>query len=36
MLDTVVCPHCKRFPFKNTEMQIYDVVRVVCFKEAQP
>lgn len=36
MLDTVVCPHCKKFPFKNTEMQIYDVVRVVCFKEAQP
>ena len=35
MRDTIVCPHCKRFPFKSTEIQVYDVVRVVCFKEAQ-
>lgn len=36
MSDTIVCPHCKQFPFKSTEIQVYDVVRVVCFKEVQP
>lgn len=35
MLDTILCPHCREFPFKNTEIQVYDIVRVVCFKEAQ-
>ena len=35
MLDTIICPHCKQFPFKSTEIQVYDVVRVVCFKEAK-
>lgn len=32
MLETITCPHCKQFPFKSTEIQVYDVVRVVCFK----
>jgi hypothetical protein len=32
MLETITCPHCKQFPFKSKEMQVYDVVRVVCFK----
>ena len=32
MLDTIVCPHCKQFPFQSKEIQFYDVVRVVCFK----
>lgn len=32
MLDTIVCPHCNQFPFKSTEIQVYDVVRIVCFK----
>lgn len=31
-LDTIECPHCHQFPFKNTEIQVYDVVRIVCFK----
>lgn len=31
-LDTIICPQCKQFPFKNSEIQIYDVVRVVFFK----
>ena len=35
MLDTILCPHCRKFPFKNTEIEVYDIVRVVCFKEAQ-
>ena len=32
--DTIECPHCHQFPFKNTEIQVYDVVRIVCFKTA--
>lgn len=32
MLDTITCPHCKQFPFRSKEIQVYDVVRVVCFK----
>jgi len=31
-LDGVLCPHCKQFPFKNREIQVYDIVRCVCFK----
>ena len=31
-LETIKCPHCHQFPFKNTEIQVYDVVRIVCFK----
>lgn len=35
MLDTILCPHCRKFPFKSTEIHVYDMVRVVCFKKAQ-
>lgn len=35
MLDTIVCPHCKQFPFQSKKIQVYDVVRVVCFKEGE-
>lgn len=35
MRDTIVCPHCKQFPFQSKEIQVYDVVRVVCFKEKE-
>ena len=30
--ETIICPHCERFPFNHKEIQVYDVVRVVCFK----
>lgn len=30
--DTIRCPYCKQFPFNATEMQVYDIVRVVFFK----
>lgn len=33
MLDTIVCPHCGEFPFKNTEVQVHDVVRLVMFRK---
>lgn len=32
MNDGIRCPKCGKNPFKNQEIQIYDVVRVVKFK----
>ena len=32
MAETILCPNCKQFPFKNPEIDAYNVVRVVCFK----
>ncbi len=32
MMDVIRCPHCRRFPFKHKEVQVYDVVRIVCFR----
>lgn len=32
MMECISCPHCNKFPFKYKEVQVYDVVRVVCFK----
>ena len=31
-METIICPHCEKFPFNHKEIQVYDVVRVVCFK----
>lgn len=33
MIDTVRCPYCNEFPFKNKEIQIYEIVRLVFFKD---
>lgn len=30
--EEIICPYCKQFPFKNKEIQVYDIVRVVMFK----
>ncbi len=32
MPDTITCPFCHKYPFKDTEMQVYDIVRVVMFR----
>lgn len=32
MMEDIRCPHCNKFPFKHKEVQVYDIVRVVCFK----
>lgn len=32
MPETIECPHCHQFPFKSKEIQVYEIVRVVCFK----
>lgn len=31
--ETITCPHCGLFPFIDTEVQVYDIVRVVMFRE---
>jgi hypothetical protein len=33
MLETIRCPFCKKYPFKNNEIHVYDIVRIVCFKD---
>lgn len=33
MVETIMCPHCREFPFKNKEIQVYEIIRVVCFKD---
>lgn len=30
--DTIRCPHCGKFPFRNKEVQDQDFVAVVMFK----
>lgn len=32
--ETISCPYCGEFPFENTEIQVYNVVRVVCFRRS--
>ncbi len=34
-IDTIHCPYCGKFPFENTEIQTYEYVRVVMFKDAE-
>lgn len=29
--STIHCPYCQKFPFYKNEVQVYDVVRIVCF-----
>lgn len=31
-IEIIECPYCGKFPFKHEEVQVYDIVRVVCFK----
>ena len=33
--ETILCPHCNKFPFKSTEIQVENIVRIICFREAQ-
>lgn len=32
-METILCPICKKFPFKHREVQAYELIRIVCFKE---
>lgn len=31
-IERIICPYCKKFPFKCEEVQVYEKVDVVCFK----
>lgn len=33
--ETIECPHCHKYPFKNKEIQVYEIVRVIGFKEKE-
>ena len=33
MIETIRCPNCKQYPFRDTEIQTYEIVRVVMFRE---
>lgn len=33
--ESIHCPSCGKFPFKNPETQVYNFVRVVMFKESE-
>ena len=30
-IEGIRCPYCGKFPFARKEVQVYDIVRVVCF-----
>lgn len=32
-MEQIECPFCHKFPFKIKEVQVHEIVRVVCFKE---
>lgn len=32
-IEGIRCPCCGKFPFARNEVQVYDIVRVVCFTE---
>lgn len=32
MRDSIICPVCRKYPFEDEEIEVYDVVKVVMFK----
>lgn len=32
--DTIKCPHCNQFPFISEEIQVEEIVRIICFKRS--
>lgn len=33
--ETIMCPHCEEYPLKDEEIQVYNEVKVVMFKEKE-
>ena len=31
--DQIMCPNCRKFPFKSDEIQCYEYLKVVCFRK---
>lgn len=29
--ETILCPNCNEFPFKDKEIHVHEIVRVVCY-----
>lgn len=34
MPDCIRCPSCKKYPFENREIQVYNIVRLVMFRRS--
>ena len=32
--DSIKCPHCNQFPFISEEIQVDEIVRIICFKRS--
>lgn len=35
MLETIVCPHCGKYPFQSKEIHVYDEVEIVMFPKEE-
>ncbi len=33
LTETIQCPHCGKFPFKDESVQVYPTIQLVCFKK---
>lgn len=31
--DTIKCPRCKKYPFSDRNMNVFEVVKIICFKK---
>lgn len=34
MRDSIKCPNCHKFPFDEEDIQIAEVIRIICFKKS--
>lgn len=30
-IERILCPYCKKFPFKIKEVQVHELIHIVCF-----
>lgn len=30
-IEDIQCPYCKKFPFKQKEVQVHEYIHIVCF-----
>ena len=32
-IEDIRCPYCKKFPFKDKEIQVHELIHIVCFDD---
>lgn len=32
-IEDIRCPYCKKFPFKDKEVQVHELIHIVCFDD---